>query len=83
MSRFLLDSSLYYATPGIPCERSEVIEDGCTGSSNWMEVTARLVLALLVGAVIGLERESSATVAGLRTHRLISFGAALFVLIST
>ncbi|MBW4651368.1 MAG: MgtC/SapB family protein [Kastovskya adunca ATA6-11-RM4] len=38
-------------------------------------------MALLVGAIIGAEREIKAKPAGLRTHMLVSFGSALFVLI--
>ena len=41
-----------------------------------------LVLAVLLGALIGLERECAQRAAGLRTFSLISLGAALFVMIS-
>jgi len=41
-----------------------------------------LVLAVLLGALIGLEREWAQRAAGLRTFSLISLGAALFVMIS-
>lgn len=41
-----------------------------------------LVLALLFGAGIGLERELSGKSAGLRTNVLICLGAALFTIIS-
>lgn len=37
-------------------------------------------LALLAGAAIGIERESVRKPAGLRTHMLVSLGAAIFVL---
>ncbi len=42
----------------------------------------RLVIALILGAVVGFERERSGKVAGLRTHALVSVGAALFTVIS-
>lgn len=42
----------------------------------------RLSLAALVGAVLGYERGRSGKSAGLRTHMLVSTGAAMFVLIS-
>jgi putative Mg2+ transporter-C (MgtC) family protein len=42
----------------------------------------RARLALLLSAVIGLEREMRQKSAGLRTHTLVGVGAALFVLIS-
>jgi putative Mg2+ transporter-C (MgtC) family protein len=41
----------------------------------------RLSLALLVGAIIGLDRQLRHKPAGLRTHMLVSFGSALFVLV--
>ena len=44
-------------------------------------VTARMLIALLLGAVIGWDRERRDADAGLRTHMLVSLGAALFVAI--
>lgn len=41
-----------------------------------------LILAVALGALIGLEREWAQKEAGLRTFSLISLGAALFVIIS-
>lgn len=41
----------------------------------------RLSLSLLVGAIIGFEREFQNKPAGLRTYMLVTFGAALFVLV--
>ena len=41
-----------------------------------------LILAAMLGALIGLEREWAQRAAGLRTFSLISLGAALFVMIS-
>ena len=43
-------------------------------------VFLRVGLALLAGAIIGWEREIADKPAGLRTHMLVSFGAAIFVL---
>lgn len=42
----------------------------------------RLVLATILGGIIGLERESSHRPAGLRTHILVCLGSALIMLIS-
>lgn len=42
----------------------------------------RLVAALVLGAVIGAERESKQKPAGLRTHMLVSMAACLFILVS-
>lgn len=41
----------------------------------------RLVLAGLLGGVLGYERESRGKAAGIRTHILVAMGAALFVLV--
>ena len=46
------------------------------------EVALRLVLALALGAVIGLEREWRDRTAGLRTHMLVCLGSAAFTIIS-
>jgi putative Mg2+ transporter-C (MgtC) family protein len=44
-------------------------------------VTLRLLLAALLGGVLGLERERQGKAAGVRTHMLVCLGAALFVLV--
>ncbi|MEA5580965.1 MgtC/SapB family protein [Nodularia harveyana UHCC-0300] len=41
----------------------------------------RLCLALLIGSIIGMERQFKHKPAGLRTHMLVSFGAAVFIII--
>jgi putative Mg2+ transporter-C (MgtC) family protein len=48
---------------------------------HWLDTLARLGLALFVGATIGLDRQLQHKPAGLRTHMLVSFGAALFAAI--
>ncbi|SAL76306.1 MgtC/SapB transporter [Caballeronia terrestris] len=45
------------------------------------QVVLRLGLALVLGGVLGFEREMAGRDAGLRTHMLVSVGAALFVLV--
>ncbi len=45
-------------------------------------MTLRLVLALVVGAVVGLERERLGRPAGLRTFILVALGSCLFMLVS-
>ncbi len=45
-------------------------------------IMLRLIVALLLGAAIGIERESSDHNAGLRTNALVSLGTALFTIIS-
>ncbi|MDF9619348.1 MgtC/SapB family protein [Pseudomonas entomophila] len=44
------------------------------------QVLLRLLMAALLGAVLGFERESKGKAAGVRTHMLVCMGAALFVL---
>ena len=44
-------------------------------------MTLRMTVALLLGAVIGWDRERRDAEAGLRTHMLVSLGAAIFVLV--
>ncbi|MEO7885970.1 MAG: MgtC/SapB family protein [Polaromonas sp.] len=41
----------------------------------------RLLLAALLGGLLGIEREQKGKAAGVRTHMLVSMGAALFVLV--
>lgn len=47
-----------------------------------LELVGRVALAVLLGGVVGIEREIDAKTAGFRTHILICLGAALFGLIS-
>jgi putative Mg2+ transporter-C (MgtC) family protein len=49
--------------------------------NDWLNIVFRLCTALLIGAVIGLDRQLRHKPAGLRTHMLISLGAALFTVI--
>ena len=49
---------------------------------NDLEVAGRILVALLLGGIIGFEREMSHQPAGLRTHIAVALGAALFGVIS-
>jgi putative Mg2+ transporter-C (MgtC) family protein len=49
---------------------------------SWAEVLLRVSLAAVLGGAIGAEREIREREAGLRTHMLVSVGAALFTLVS-
>jgi len=51
-----------------------------TGSE--IEIFGQLVLATILGAFVGLERELSKKAAGMRTFALVSLGAAFFTIIS-
>jgi putative Mg2+ transporter-C (MgtC) family protein len=48
---------------------------------NDLELTARLGLALLLGAVVGVEREVNKHPAGLRTMAMVAIGSCLFTLV--
>lgn len=45
-------------------------------------VLCRLLLALVLGGIVGLEREHDHKSAGIRTHMLVALGAALFSLMA-
>jgi putative Mg2+ transporter-C (MgtC) family protein len=46
------------------------------------DLILRLIAATVLGAVVGIERERTEHAAGLRTHALVSLGAALFMIVS-
>jgi len=48
----------------------------------WLEMILRFLLAVALGAGIGYQRERAGKIAGMRTHILVSSGAALFTLVS-
>ncbi|WP_308768550.1 MgtC/SapB family protein [uncultured Bacteroides sp.] len=47
-----------------------------------LEITLRLFVALLLGGIIGVEREYRSKEAGFRTHFLVALGSALFCVVS-
>ena len=47
-----------------------------------LDITLRLAIAMLLGGVIGFEREYRAKDAGFRTHFLVALGSALFCIVS-
>ncbi len=47
-----------------------------------LELSLRILVAFIVGAVVGVERERRAKAAGLRTHMLVAGGAAMFTIAS-
>jgi putative Mg2+ transporter-C (MgtC) family protein len=48
--------------------------------STMTSIVVRLVLAALLGGILGYERERKARSAGVRTHMLVAVGSALFIL---
>lgn len=51
--------------------------------AEFTRVVLRLLLAALLGGLLGFEREKKGKAAGVRTHMLVSMGAALFVLLAS
>ena len=47
-----------------------------------LETFISLLLAVVLGAIVGIEREMTHKPAGLRTHMLVSLGACLFTVVS-
>ncbi|MEK7123381.1 MAG: MgtC/SapB family protein, partial [Patescibacteria group bacterium] len=47
-----------------------------------MKMVFQVVLAALLGAFVGFEREYTGKAAGLRTYALVCLGAALFTILS-
>lgn len=50
--------------------------------NNIFDITIRLLVAMMLGGIIGLERGYRAKDAGFRTHFLVAVGSALFTLVS-
>jgi len=59
----------------------EELTAGLPDTTRMVRVAVRLVTAMVLGAMVGFERERAGKSAGLRTHMLVALGAALFVLI--
>ena len=51
--------------------------------AEFTRVVLRLLLAALLGGLLGMEREHKGKAAGVRTHMLVAMGAALFVLLAS
>jgi len=49
---------------------------------DWQAAAIRLVLAAVLGGVIGLERQMRNKSAGVRTHMMVALGAAVFSIVS-
>lgn len=50
--------------------------------NDFLNISLRLIVAMILGGIIGLERDYRAKDAGFRTHFLVAVGSALFTLIS-
>ncbi len=54
---------------------------GIGDRAHLMRILVRLVVAAILGGIVGFEREHEGKRAGIRTHMLVSLGAALFALV--
>jgi putative Mg2+ transporter-C (MgtC) family protein len=54
---------------------------GLPDPAHLVRAVLRLLTAMLVGAMVGSQREKAGKPAGLRTHMLVAMGGALFVLV--
>lgn len=52
------------------------------GELSWLDVVIRVVVAVLIGMGIGVERELANHPAGMKTHALVCLGAAITTMIS-
>ena len=52
-------------------------------AAEFTRVLLRLLMAAVLGGLLGMEREHRGKAAGVRTHMLVSMGAALFVLLAS
>lgn len=63
---------------------ADVLREDFSDVPNLVDATrlvVRLLIAMILGGLLGYEREQVGKEAGLRTHMLVAVGAALFVLI--
>jgi len=58
----------------------EELSSGIPNSRQLVHIIIRLLAAMLLGAVVGFQRERTHKPAGLRTHMLVSLGTSVFVL---
>ena len=58
----------------------EEMFSGLPDVRQMVSLVSRLLTAMILGALVGAQRESIGKPAGLRTHMLVAMGAALFVL---
>jgi putative Mg2+ transporter-C (MgtC) family protein len=61
----------------------EELAAGFPDRRQFIDISIRLVAAVVLGGIVGWERERMGKSAGLRTHMLVSLGTALFVIACT
>ena len=60
----------------------EELAAGFPETEAMVRIAVRLIVAMVFGAVIGIQRERAGKPAGLRTHMLVALGAAVFIIAS-
>lgn len=60
----------------------QLIEDICAKDVTTVGAVFKLMLSLLLGAIVGVERRQKGQVAGMRTFSLIAMGATMAMLVS-
>jgi putative Mg2+ transporter-C (MgtC) family protein len=58
----------------------EELTAGLPDARQLARIVIRLLVAMLLGGIVGFQREHTGKPAGVRTHMLVALGAALFVL---
>jgi putative Mg2+ transporter-C (MgtC) family protein len=56
------------------------LRSGLPDAQLFTRVVIRMLAAALLGAMVGIQREHAGKPAGVRTHMLVSMGAALFII---
>lgn len=51
--------------------------------NSQIQIILQLILAVILGGIVGFEREYQKRAAGLRTHSLVCLGATLFTIVSS
>ena len=59
-----------------------MIERMITEIEPQLELVLRIIIACILGILIGLERKNRNKIAGVRTHGVVAFGAALMMVVS-
>lgn len=60
----------------------DIFGDLFTGAVSWGSIVVRVVVAAVVGIMVGIERELSNHPAGMKTHSLVCLGAAITSIMS-
>ncbi|EKF19141.1 MgtC/SapB family protein [Nitratireductor pacificus] len=69
--------------PGVLASMDLLVAEFAPSTSlPWQVIAVRLVLAVLLGGVLGFERELADRPAGLRTHMMVCLASAVFALIT-